>query len=85
MTSGKGGGWIQLIAMTMPRTTNLPNTQNAKVTSIVAISAADRAQIANLIRAATLDAAERKQMAALLGAAVSLTQAVLKVAVLAAV
>lgn len=63
---------------------NLANIQNATVTSIVAISAADRTQIANLLQGAALDAAKRKQMAALLGAAVSVTQAVLKVAASAA-
>jgi hypothetical protein len=63
---------------------NLANIQNATVTSIVAISAADRTQIANLLQGAALDAAKRKQMAALLGAAVSVTQALLKVAASAA-
>ena len=64
---------------------NLANTQSAKVASIVAISAADRAEIARLIQSAALDAAQRKQSAALLAAAVSVTQAVLKVAAIAVV
>ena len=58
----------------------LSATQNAIPGKILNLSAADVTQIGTLINAAKLDAAKRQQQAAVLAAAVSITQAALKIA-----
>jgi hypothetical protein len=58
----------------------LANTGTPGIGNIIALSAADTAQIAALVNAANLDAAKRQQIADVLGAAVSLTKAALKIA-----
>lgn len=64
---------------------NLANSTNAVVSIFVTFSEAERTQIAELIREATLDAQQRQAMASLLKGAVSLLEAGLKVASLVAV
>ncbi|HYQ44455.1 MAG TPA: hypothetical protein VER11_20875 [Polyangiaceae bacterium] len=61
---------------------NLANSTNAVISSFVTFTAAEAAQIAELIREATLDTQQRKAMASLLQGAISLLEAGLKVAAL---
>jgi len=58
----------------------LSATQNPIPGRILNLSATDVAQVGTLINAAKLDAAKRQQRAAVLGAAVSVSEAALKIA-----